>query len=482
MSIPLVDRPPTESEIERFRLFLSSYQDRLGNGFEGEPVYPWIFRDVLRAAFNMPASAKPSEDKLLAGGPLVNPEANYQINLKSLFCDELEDFCKKNLVHSLSPSSYWDHASQFGITRQNYRENALQVGIAAIDCLRDTEKTECEKLFYLFLFVNLDSYISKGSEKGISFYLAQYPYSIDSYCSNPSAIHWIVSEEKDSDIYLHFGGIREMATYFRGYENDELLIEIKIPEDEPAPAQRVPAPNRKRQKVTVKSLIDFGVWPYASDHSIKIRLFFPSSRIFWHSNILQIEKLSKLQIMEYGAIAAIKKQREEVIAQLEELINSDAREEEFQQLLEKNWWMFGNEYGEVLGQREIAAGMQQDFLAKRTADGFLEILEIKKPLNGKSLIYRTNQGSHARSHYRQELSDAIAQVIDYIDEVEYDKRSLYYKEKLEVEKIRAKIIVGRDGDERQKRSLRHLNSTLHGIEILTYDQLLRIAKKSLEYQ
>jgi hypothetical protein len=80
------------------------------------------------------------------------------------------------------------------------------------------------------------------------------------------------------------------------------------------------------------------------------------------------------------------------------------------------------------------------------------------------------------------LSDAIAQVIDYIDELENNKLSIYYKEKEEVGKIRAKIIIGRDGSEEQKRSLRNLNGSLHGIEILTYDQLLRVAKKSLEYQ
>jgi len=122
------------------------------------------------------------------------------------------------------------------------------------------------------------------------------------------------------------------------------------------------------------------------------------------------------------------------------------------------------------------------FSRKEHLIGFLEIIEIKKPLNGKKIIYKTNQGSHARSPYRKELSDAITQVIDYIDEIENGKHSLHFKEKLEVEKIRAKIIVGRDGDENQQRSLRHLNSTLHGIEILTYDQLLRIAKKPLKYQ
>jgi Domain of unknown function (DUF4263) len=308
------------------------------------------------------------------------------------------------------------------------------------------------------------------------FHLAQYNYPIDLYLTDPAAIHWLVSEGPDTDIYpAHYRG---SVVVLKGYEHDDLVLEVKIPVDELPPVSEPSLPKRKKQRNKQKKTPGDYLDLVPSNPTIRIRMFLPPSKKVWQSEMLQLEKLSTLQIiMEYGAIAAIKKQRGHAVAQLEELIKSDSEENSFQQLLGKNWWMFGNEYGEILGQREIALGTQQDFLAKRTADGFLEIIEIKKPLNNKNLIYKAKQGSHARSHYLKELSDAIAQVIDYIDEIENDKQSIYYKEK-----IRAKIIIGRDGDEKQQRSLRHLNSELHSIEILTYDQLLRIAKKSLEYQ
>jgi Domain of unknown function (DUF4263) len=482
MSIPFVDRPPTESEIERFRLFLSSYQDRLGNPFNGGPVYPWIFKDVLIAAFNIPTDEGVSTYRHPFGDSLANREGSYQIHLKSLYSNGLEDFCKKNLIHRFIPSKYWDYLSQFGITQQNYKEKASQVGSVSIDLMRSEEKAEFEKIFYLFLFIDRDRYFSEDREPEICFRLAQYSYSIASYIIDPSILHWLVNEEPDSDTHITFGSRRKLATLLRGYENEDLVLEIKIPEDDPTPLPETPMTNRKKQKSTRKSLLEYELRSHFSDHSIEVRMFLPPSKRLWQSNMLQIERLSTLQIMEYGAIAAIKKQRECSVAQLEELISNDAKEEEFQHLLEKDWWMFGNEYGGLLGKRELALGTQQDFLVRRTADGFLEIIEIKRPLNGKNLIYKTHQENHSRSHYRQELSDAIAQVIDYIDEVENDKYRIYFKEKEDVGKIRAKIIIGRDGDEEQKRSLRNLNSALHGIEILTYDQLLRIAKKSLEYQ
>ena len=46
-------------------------------------------------------------------------------------------------------------------------------------------------------------------------------------------------------------------------------------------------------------------------------------------------------------------------------------------------------------------------------------------------------------------------------------------------KIRARVIAGRDGDEGQQTALREYNAHLHRIEVLTFDQLLRIADRVL---
>ncbi len=480
MNIPFVDRPPTEAEIERFRLFLSSYQDRLGNYYAvGEPVFPWLFKEVLVAAFNIPDDEPISPYARSFGNVLVNREGMYMIHLKSLYTDEQESFCKENMTCSFVPSRYWDYVSQFGITQQNYKENPSKVGIASLELLKSEEKTELEKVFFLFLLVDRRSYPS-DTEQEICFHLAQYPHALDLSLAQSAAVHWLVSEEPDPDERLRLGN--PLTTLLRGYKNDDLLFEIKIPEDEPAPLPVFPSSNRKKQKISRKSLMASDFRALFSDSSIQIRRFLHPSQRLWQSNRLQLERLSSLQIMEYGAIAAIKKQREQAIAHLEALIHENALEEDFQQLLAKNWWMFGNEYGEIIRKRELSLGTQQDFIARRTADGFLEIIEIKRPLQGKKLIYKTDQENRSRPHYCRELSDAIAQVIDYTDKIESEKYSIYFNEQEDVGKIRAKIIIGRDADEEQKRSLRNLNSALHGIEILTYDQLLRVAKKSLEYQ
>src|SRR5205823_4473865 len=146
---------------------------------------------------------------------------------------------------------------------------------------------------------------------------------IDSYLVDPTALNWLVSKEPAQDALLTFRSRRKLATILRGYENDDLIFEVEIPEDEPTSLPEIPLPKRKKQKITPISILDY------QDQSIKIRKFLPLSKKLWQSNMLQIEKLSTLQIMEYGAIAAIKKQREHSIAQLEALISDDAKEEEF---------------------------------------------------------------------------------------------------------------------------------------------------------
>ncbi len=72
------------------------------------------------------------------------------------------------------------------------------------------------------------------------------------------------------------------------------------------------------------------------------------------------------------------------LQRLDELIESNALEGAFQQLLARNPWMFGSEYSRRLDERTITVGQQQDFMLRRTVDGYLEIVEIQRPLAGQS--------------------------------------------------------------------------------------------------
>lgn len=156
--------------------------------------------------------------------------------------------------------------------------------------------------------------------------------------------------------------------------------------------------------------------------------------------------------------------------------NPNTTEPNIQKHLEQNPWMFGSEYSELLDRRTCTRDDTVDYMLRRTVDNFLEIIEIKTPFPESLFIYDKSHGSYYPS---AKLSPVIGQVMRYIEEVERSRDSILSKDGYDTLKIRARIIIGRDGDGRQQVALRNLNAHLYRIEVITYDQLLRIATKVL---
>ena len=75
-----------------------------------------------------------------------------------------------------------------------------------------------------------------------------------------------------------------------------------------------------------------------------------------------------------------------------------------------------------------------------------------------------------------QLSPVIGQVMRYIEEAERNRDSILAKDKDDTLKIRTRAIVGRDRAH-EKAALRNLNAHLHRIEIITFDQLIRIGER-----
>ena len=151
-------------------------------------------------------------------------------------------------------------------------------------------------------------------------------------------------------------------------------------------------------------------------------------------------------------------------AELERLIQASNREQDFQQLLAQHPWMFGSEYSERLENRVLTRGSQQDFVLQRTSDGYIELVEIKTPLEGRSL-FRFDD-SH-QSHYAgAPLSMVVGQVQKYLEEIDAGRYEILVRDNEDPNKVRANIIIGRDIDEAQRQALRRFNGHLHGFKDL----------------
>jgi len=183
------------------------------------------------------------------------------------------------------------------------------------------------------------------------------------------------------------------------------------------------------------------------------------------------------ETLEHVAIAACFVKHKQAYEQLKLLVESEkCTENDFQNLLSDNPWMFGSEYSELLDRRTWTRDDSLDFMLRRTADNYLEIVEIKTPFKEQLFIYDKSHDSYYPS---SKLSLVLGQVMRYIAEIERNRDSILSKDKCDTLKIRARIIVGHDGSQNHQEALRNFNSHLHRIEVITFNQLVRIAGRVL---
>lgn len=187
---------------------------------------------------------------------------------------------------------------------------------------------------------------------------------------------------------------------------------------------------------------------------------------------------SSPEAVKYIGIAARFVQYKSAFAVLKGLIqSSDSSETKYQNHLQKHPWIFGSEYSEILDRRKWTRDDSLDFMLRRTVDNYLEIIEIKTPAAMPLFNY---DKSHDSYHASAKLSQVMGQVYRYIEEVERNRDSIIAQDKIDPLKIRARIIIGVDGSETEQAALRTMNSHLHRVEVITFDQLLRVAKRTLD--
>lgn len=194
-----------------------------------------------------------------------------------------------------------------------------------------------------------------------------------------------------------------------------------------------------------------------------------------HSQDLrQLPELGETNKLRMVAAAIRVAHRSNALAKLQALIADDAVEGEFQRLLDQNWWMLGSHYIERIDRRKWTNEETIDIML-RSADSYFDIVELKR---SKALLFKRDHGKLVVS---SEVSDAINQAAHYISEIERDRASLFQRYKVDLYKLKAKVLIGSICDDEEdvedrRASLRMLNSHLHRIEVITYDELVRIAE------
>lgn len=173
--------------------------------------------------------------------------------------------------------------------------------------------------------------------------------------------------------------------------------------------------------------------------------------------------------------------REEALTVFESSLQVDKPESFWQKWFEENSWILGNEFVKVLDDRNIDTKNIADYLME-TFDGFVDIVEIKRP-DGKLKFWSPSR-DHENLVPSQDLIKAITQTQNYIQALEEEIDSAKTRERLGgtiIVKPRATLIFGRSNDwsDDERRAFRILNAGYKDLTILTYDQVLARARRTL---
>jgi hypothetical protein len=153
-------------------------------------------------------------------------------------------------------------------------------------------------------------------------------------------------------------------------------------------------------------------------------------------------------------------------------------EQSYQDWCEEFWWAFGPVYVARDDVRTIAIGDNVDLLMERTSCGLRDVLELKRP--DMSVL---NFDTSHKSYWSADTTKAFGQCHRYLDALhEGAARGLRDNPQVMAYHPRASVVIGRshDWDSDKKRQLHGLNSRLHGLTVMTYDDMLGQAKQMVE--
>lgn len=171
--------------------------------------------------------------------------------------------------------------------------------------------------------------------------------------------------------------------------------------------------------------------------------------------------------------------RSRAIDEFNAMLELDFTENKWQRWFEVNSWILGTDFVKVLDERIIDTSNISDFLMQ-SYDGFLDIVEIKRPEGG--LKFWQSSLDHGNYIPHSDLIKAITQALIYIHEVEREADSYKFFQRVggvRTIKPRCTLIYGRSNDwnSDQQEAFRILNSSYHNLSVMTFDHVLERAKR-----
>ena len=166
------------------------------------------------------------------------------------------------------------------------------------------------------------------------------------------------------------------------------------------------------------------------------------------------------------------------LARFKEMVKENLPERDYQEFLQEHYWLFGSEYSELIDKRTLVLGQQLDFPLRRTVDEYLEVIEIKTPLSGASGFLR--DGSHNSFYPGREIYKNTSQILNYLSALEAQRHRVLLEDKIDVTRVRGKLVIGRDRSEEEMRARRLFNNNSLSVEVISFDGLIKLGQRVLD--
>ena len=203
------------------------------------------------------------------------------------------------------------------------------------------------------------------------------------------------------------------------------------------------------------------------------------------------ETLSRSDAGITGAELAVLAARRDLVRNASELVCRDGvTETELQRAIGDAWWIFGGRYIGVLNRRDLL-NLDQHDIPLITADSSLHIVELKSP-QIPTLVRRH------RNHWivGADVHEATMQAMNYVrtaDELGLQLQTLVSEElgvSVKLRRVFATVVIGHRDHVRASDmprdqldlAFRTYNASLSRVEVMTFDQLLDAANRSLQFE
>lgn len=145
-------------------------------------------------------------------------------------------------------------------------------------------------------------------------------------------------------------------------------------------------------------------------------------------------------------------------------------EREYQDYIKLNPWVLGLLYDKISSHEKLDDKNVPDFTGVRVRDATRDIIEIKSPF--LLLFGRENK-------FRAEFNDSWNQVERYLTFVRHHRQYLYEEKGLSFDNPRCYLIIGYDLTTDQIKKIRDKEEMNPSITVLTYNDLLAMAKSTV---